>query len=139
VTGPRGCFAAVGQALGAAAERAKKFILVGGVCQCIRAGVLLDFADCLRSSADRDECIPALQARKRVHFDVDEAQLSWAGVLEGTGRTRWLRTVVAVCRRRCHRPKYEDAVREAGLSRAAVVEDRWQRWPAIPGEEPALW
>jgi type IV pilus assembly protein PilM len=125
--------AALGQALEPIAERAKKVTLV--VPDASVRVLLLDFDTLPTKIAD---ILPILRfrLRKLVHFDVDDAAISWQ-VLAKTGEETLVRTVVAVMPAAL-RTEYEDAVREAGYEPGAVLSSSLAALAAVPGDEPAL-
>jgi type IV pilus assembly protein PilM len=97
--------------------------------------LLLDFDTLPAKTAD---VLPILRfrLRKLVHFDVDDAALSWQVLPKGQDDTL-VRTVVAVMPAAV-RAEYEDAVREAGYEPGAVLSSSLAALAAVPGEEPAL-
>jgi type IV pilus assembly protein PilM len=125
--------AAIGQALEPIAERAKKVTVV--VPDASVRVLLLDFDTLPTKTAD---ILPILRfrLRKLVHFDVDDAAISWQ-VLPKNGDEVLVRTVVAVMPAAV-RAEYEDAVREAGYEPGAVLSSSLAALAAVPGEEPAL-
>src|ERR1700748_1046747 len=124
---------AIGQALEPIAERAKKVTVV--VPDASVRVLLLDFDTLPTKTAD---ILPILRfrLRKLVHFDVDDAAISWQ-VLPKTGDEPGVRTVVAVMPAAI-RMEYEDAVREAGYEPGAVLSSSLAALAAIPGDDPAL-
>lgn len=125
--------AAIGQALEPIAERAKKVTVV--VPDASVRVLLLDFDTLPTKTAD---ILPILRfrLRKLVHFDVDDAAISWQ-VLPKSGDDALVRTVVAVMPASV-RAEYEDAVREAGYEPGAVLSSSLAALAAVPGDEPAL-
>jgi type IV pilus assembly protein PilM len=125
--------AAIEQALEPIAERAKKVTVV--VPDASVRVLLLDFDTLPAKSAD---VLPILRfrLRKLVHFDVDDAAISWQ-VLPKNGDETVVRTVVAVMPAAV-RAEYEDAVREAGYEPGAVLSSSLAALAAVPGDEPAL-
>jgi len=125
--------AAIGQALEPIAERAKKVTVV--VPDASVRVLLLDFDTLPTKTAD---ILPILRfrLRKLVHFDVDDAAISWQ-VLPKSDDETLVRTVVAVMPAAV-RAEYEDAVREAGYEPGAVLSSSLAALAAVPGEEPAL-
>jgi type IV pilus assembly protein PilM len=125
--------AAIGQALEPIAERAKKVTVV--VPDASVRVLLLDFDTLPAKTAD---ILPILRfrLRKLVHFEVDDAAISWQ-VLPKNANESLLRTVVAVMPGPV-RAEYEDAVREAGYEPGAVLSSSLAALAAVPGEEPAL-
>jgi type IV pilus assembly protein PilM len=97
--------------------------------------LLLDFDSLPAKTAD---VLPILRfrLRKLVHFDVDDAALSWQVLPKGKDDTL-VRSVVAVMPAEV-RAEYEDAVREAGYEPGAVLSSSLAALAAVPGEEPAL-
>jgi type IV pilus assembly protein PilM len=124
---------AIGQALEPIAERAKKVTVV--VPDASVRVLLLDFDTLPAKTAD---ILPILRfrLRKLVHFEVDDAAISWQ-VLPKNANESLLRTVVAVMPGPV-RAEYEDAVREAGYEPGAVLSSSLAALAAVPGEEPAL-
>ena len=124
---------AIGQALEPIAERAKKVTVI--VPDASVRVLLLDFDTLPVKTAD---VLPILRfrLRKLVHFDVDDAALSWQ-VLPKNGDETMVRTVVAVMPAAV-RAEYEDAVREAGYEPGAVLSSSLAALAAVPGEDPAL-
>lgn len=125
--------AAIEQALEPIAERAKKVTVV--VPDASVRVLLLDFDTLPPKAAD---VLPILRfrLRKLVHFEVDDAAISWQ-VLPKSGDESLVRTVVAVMPAAV-RAEYEDAVREAGYEPGAVLSSSLAALAAVPGEEPAL-
>src|SRR3954454_15434232 len=125
--------AAIGQALEPIAERAKKVTVV--VPDASVRVLLLDFDSLPPKTAD---ILPILRFRLRrlVHFDVEDAAISWQ-VLPKTGDESGVRTVVAVMPAAV-RAEYEDAVREAGYEPGAVLSSSLAALTAVPGDDPAL-
>jgi type IV pilus assembly protein PilM len=117
--------AAIGQALEPIAERAKKVTVV--VPDASVRVLLLDFDTLPTKTAD---ILPILRfrLRKLVHFDVDDAAISWQ-VLPKNGDEVLVRTVVAVM---------PAAVRAEGYEPGAVLSSSLAALAAVPGEEPAL-
>jgi type IV pilus assembly protein PilM len=97
--------------------------------------LLLDFDTLPTKVAD---ILPILRfrLRKLVHFDVDDAAISWQ-MLPNAQDEALVRTVVAVMPAAV-RAEYEDAVREAGYEPGAVLSSSLAALAAIPGEEPTL-
>jgi type IV pilus assembly protein PilM len=124
---------AIGQALEPIAERAKKVTVI--VPDASLRVLLLDFDTLPPKTAD---VLPILRfrLRKLVHFDVDDAAISWQ-VLPKNGDETMVRTVVAVMPAAV-RAEYEDAVREAGYEPGAVLSSSLAALAAVPGEDPAL-
>ena len=124
---------AIGQALEPIAERAKKVTVI--VPDASVRVLLLDFDTLPVKTAD---VLPILRfrLRKLVHFDVDDAAISWQ-VLPKNGDETMVRTVVAVMPAAV-RAEYEDAVREAGYEPGAVLSSSLAALAAVPGEDPAL-
>jgi type IV pilus assembly protein PilM len=125
--------AAVEQALEPIADRVKKVTVV--VPDASVRVLLLDFDSLPAKTAD---LLPILRfrLRKLVHFDVDDAALSWQVLPKGQDDTL-VRSVVAVMPAAV-RAEYEDAVREAGYEPGAVLSSSLAALAAVPGEEPAL-
>jgi type IV pilus assembly protein PilM len=125
--------AALGQALEPIAERSKKVTVI--VPDAAVRVLLLDFDTLPAKTAD---VLPILRFRlkKLVHFDVEDAAISWQ-VLPKNGDEMLLRTVVAVMPAAV-RAEYEDAVREAGYEPGAVLSSSLAALAAVPGEDPAL-
>jgi type IV pilus assembly protein PilM len=125
--------AAIGQALEPIAERAKKVTVV--VPDASLRVLLLDFDTLPAKAAD---ILPILRfrLRKLVHFEVDDAAISWQ-VLPKSSDELLVRTVVAVMPAAV-RAEYEDAVREAGYEPGAVLSSSLAALAAVPGDEPAL-
>src|ERR1700748_324337 len=125
--------AAIGQALEPIAERSKKVTVI--VPDASVRVLLLDFDTLPAKPAD---VLPILRFRlkKLVHFDVDDAAISWQ-VLPKSGDELLVRTVVAVMPAAV-RAEYEDAVREAGYEPGAVLSSSLAALAAVPGDEPAL-
>src|SRR6201997_3579384 len=107
---------AIGQALEPIAERAKKVTVI--VPDASVRVLLLDF-DTLPPKAVDVLPILRFRLRKLLHFEVDDAAISWQ-VLPKTGDEPGVRTVVAVMPAAI-RMEYEDAVREAGYEPGAVL------------------
>jgi type IV pilus assembly protein PilM len=124
---------AIGQALEPIAERARKVTVI--VPDSSVRVLLLDFDSLPAKTAD---VLPILRfrLRKLVHFEVDDAAVSWQ-VLPKTGDETGVRTVVAVMPAAV-RTEYEDAVREAGYEPGAVLSSSLAALAAVPGEDPAL-
>jgi type IV pilus assembly protein PilM len=124
---------AIGQALEPIAERAKKVTVV--VPDASVRVLLLDFDTLPAKTAD---ILPILRfrLRKLVHFEVEDAAISWQ-VLPKSADESLLRTVVAVMPGAV-RAEYEDAVREAGYEPGAVLSSSLAALAAVPGDEPAL-
>ena len=124
---------AIGQALEPIAERAKKVTVI--VPDASVRVLLLDFDTLPAKTAD---VLPILRfrLRKLVHFEVDDAAISWQ-VLPKVGDETLMRTVVAVMPAPV-RAEYEDAVREAGFEPGAILSSSLAALAAVPGEEPAL-
>ncbi|HZD77197.1 MAG TPA: hypothetical protein VE218_09340 [Acidobacteriaceae bacterium] len=124
---------AIGQALEPIAERAKKVTVV--VPDASVRVLLLDFDSLPAKTAD---ILPILRfrLRKLVHFEVDDAAITWQ-VLPKNANESLVRTVVAVMPAPV-RAEYEDAVREAGYEPGAVLSSSLAALAAVPGEEPAL-
>jgi type IV pilus assembly protein PilM len=97
--------------------------------------LLLDFDTLPPKTAD---VLPILRfrLRKLVHFEVDDAAISWQ-VLPKAQDEALVRTVVAVMPAAV-RAEYEDAVREAGYEPGAVLSSSLAALAAVPGEDPAL-
>jgi type IV pilus assembly protein PilM len=125
--------AAIGQALEPIAERARKVTVI--VPDASVRVLLLEF-DTLPPKAVDVLPILRFRLRKLVHFEVDDAAISWQ-VLPKTGDEPGLRTVVAVMPAAV-RAEYEDAVREAGYEPGAVLSSSLAALAAIPGDDPAL-
>jgi type IV pilus assembly protein PilM len=125
--------AAIEQALEPIAERAKKVTVI--VPDASVRVLLLDFDTLPAKTAD---VLPILRFRlkKLVHFDVDDAAISWQ-VLPKSADETVVRTVVAVMPA-VVRAEYEDAVREAGYEPGAVLSSSLAALAAVPGEDPAL-
>lgn len=125
--------AAIEQALEPIAERAKKVTVI--VPDSSVRVLLLDFDTLPAKIAD---VLPILRFRlkKLVHFDVDDAAISWQ-VLPKVEDEPLVRTVVAVMPAAV-RAEYEDAVREAGYEPGAVLSSSLAALAAVPGEDPAL-
>jgi type IV pilus assembly protein PilM len=125
--------AAIEQALEPLAERAKKVTLI--VPDASIRVLLLDFDTLPAKAAD---VLPILRfrLRKLVHFDVEDAAITWQ-VLPKTADETLVRTVVAVMPAPV-RAEYEDAVREAGYEPGAVLSSSLAALAAVPGDEPAL-
>ena len=125
--------AAIGQALEPIAERAKKVTVV--VPDASVRVLLLDFDTLPAKTVD---ILPILRfrLRKLVHFEVDDAAISWQ-VLPKTGEETLVRTVVAVMPAAV-RAEYEDAVREAGYEPGAVLSSSLAALAAVQGDDPAL-
>jgi type IV pilus assembly protein PilM len=125
--------AAIGQALEPIAERARKVTVI--VPDASVRVLLLDF-DTLPPKAVDVLPILRFRLRKLLHFEVDDAAISWQ-VLPKTGDEPGVRTVVAVMPAAI-RMEYEDAVREAGYEPGAVLSSSLASLAAIPGDDPAL-
>lgn len=125
--------AAIGQALEPIAERSKKVTVI--VPDASVRVLLLDFDTLPAKPAD---ILPILRFRlkKLVHFDVDDAAISWQVLPKNTDETL-LRTVVAVMPAAI-RAEYEDAVREAGYEPGAVLSSSLAALAAVQGDDPAL-
>ncbi len=125
--------AAIGQALEPIAERAKKVTVI--VPDASVRVLLLDFDTLPPKPA---EVLPILRfrLRKLVHFDVDDAAVSWQVLPQAEGDTL-LRVVVAVMPAPI-RAEYEDAVREAGYEPGSVLSSSLAALAAVPGDDPAL-
>jgi type IV pilus assembly protein PilM len=125
--------AAIGQALEPIAERTKKVTVI--VPDAAVRVLLLDFDTLPAKTVD---VLPILRFRlkKLVHFDVDDAAISWQ-VLPKNGDEPLVRTVVAVMPAAV-RAEYEDAVHEAGYEPGAVLSSSLAALAAVTGEEPAL-
>ena len=125
--------AAIEQALEPIAERAKKVTVI--VPDASVRVLLLDFDTLPAKTAD---VLPILRFRlkKLVHFEVDDAAISWQVLPKAHDETA-MRTVVAVMPAAV-RAEYEDAVREAGYEPGAVLSSSLAALAAVPGEEPAL-
>jgi type IV pilus assembly protein PilM len=125
--------AALEQALEPIAERAKKVTVI--VPDASVRVLLLDFDTLPAKTAD---VLPILRfrLRKLVHFDVDDAAISWQ-VLPKAQNESVVRTVVAVMPAAVC-AEYEDAVREAGYEPGAVLSSSLAALAAVPGEDPAL-
>ncbi len=124
---------AIEQALEPIAERAKKVTVI--VPDASVRVLLLDFDTLPAKHAD---VLPILRfrLRKLVHFEVDDAAITWQ-VLPKTGTETLVRTVVAVTPGAV-RAEYEDAVREAGYEPGAVLSSSLAALAAVPVDEPAL-
>jgi type IV pilus assembly protein PilM len=124
---------AIGQALEPIAERAKKVTVI--VPDASVRVLLLDFDTLPAKTA---EVLPILRfrLRKLLHFEVDDAAISWQ-VLPKNGEETMVRTVVAVMPATV-RAEYEDAVREAGYEPGAVLSSSLAALAAVPGDDPAL-
>ncbi|HEX6773469.1 MAG TPA: hypothetical protein VF126_15665 [Acidobacteriaceae bacterium] len=125
--------AAIGQALEPIAERAKKVTVV--VPDAAVRVLLLDF-DTLPAKAVDVLPILRFRLRKLVHFDVEDAAISWQ-VLPKNGDEPVVRTVVAVMPAGV-RAEYEDAVREAGYEPGAVLSSSLAALAAVSGDDPVL-
>jgi type IV pilus assembly protein PilM len=125
--------AAVGQALEPIAERAKKVTVI--VPDAAVRVLLLDF-DTLPAKAVDVLPILRFRLRKLVHFDVEDAAISWQ-VLPKNGDEPTVRTVVAVMPAGV-RAEYEDAVREAGYEPGAVLSSSLAALAAVSGDDPVL-
>jgi type IV pilus assembly protein PilM len=125
--------AAIGQALEPIAERTKKVTVV--VPDASVRVLLLDF-DSLPAKAADILPIMRFRLRKLVHFEVEDAAISWQ-VLPKTADETGVRTVVAVMPAAV-RAEYEDAVREAGYEPGAVLSSSLAALAAVPGDDPAL-
>jgi type IV pilus assembly protein PilM len=125
--------AAIEQALEPIAERMKKVTII--VPDASVRVLLLDFDTLPTKTAD---VLPILRFRlkKLVHFDVDDAAISWQ-VLPKNSNETVMRTVVAAMPAAI-RAEYEDAVREAGYEPGAVLSSSLAALAAIQGDEPAL-
>lgn len=125
--------AAIGQALESIAERTKKVTVI--VPDASVRVLLLDF-DTL--PAKEAEVLPILRfrLRKLVHFEVEEAAISWQ-ILPKVANETLLRVVVAVMPAGV-RAEYEDAVREAGYEPGAVLSSSLAALAAVTGEDAAL-
>jgi type IV pilus assembly protein PilM len=97
--------------------------------------LLLDFDSLPPKTAD---ILPILRfrLRKLVHFEVEDAAISWQ-VLPKTADETGVRTVVAVMPAAV-RAEYEDAVREAGYEPGAVLSSSLAALAAVPGDDSAL-
>jgi type IV pilus assembly protein PilM len=124
---------AIGQALEPIAERAKKVTVI--VPDASVRVLLLDFDTLPAKTA---EVLPILRfrLRKLLHFEVDDAAISWQ-VLPKNGEETMVRTVVAVMPATV-RAEYEDAVREAGYEPGAVLSSSLAALAAVQGDDPAL-
>lgn len=124
---------AIEQALEPIAERAKKVTVI--VPDASVRVLLLDFDTLPAKTAD---VLPILRfrLRKLVHFEVDDAAVSWQ-VLPRAHEETLVRTVVAVMPAAV-RAEYEDAVREAGYEPGAVLSSSLAALAAVPGEDAAL-
>jgi type IV pilus assembly protein PilM len=125
--------AAIQQALEPVAQRTRKVTVI--VPDASVRVLLLDF-DTL--PAKDSEVLPILRfrLRKLVHFEVDEAAISWQ-VLPRVPGEALLRVVVAVMPAAV-RAEYEDAVREAGYEPGAVLSSSLAALAAVPSEDPTL-
>lgn len=125
--------AAIGQALEPIAERMKKVTVI--VPDASVRVLLLDFDTLPARQAD---VLPILRFRlkKLVHFDVDDAAISWQVLPKNSDETV-MRTVVAVMPAAI-RAEYEDAVHEAGYEPGAVLSSSLAALAAVQGEEPSL-
>lgn len=97
--------------------------------------LLLDFDTLPAKPAD---VLPILRFRLRrlVHFDVEDAAISWQTLPKGEGDTL-VRTVVAVMPAAV-RAEYEDAVREAGYEPGAVLSSSLAALAAVTDEGAVL-
>lgn len=125
--------AAIGQALEPIAERTKKVTVI--VPDAAVRVLLLDF-DTLPTKTSDVLPILRFRLRKLVHFDVEDAAISWQ-VLPKDGEDSVIRTVVAVMPAPV-RAEYEDAVREAGYEPGAVLSSSLAALAAVPGDDAAL-
>jgi type IV pilus assembly protein PilM len=125
--------AAIGHALEPIAERAKKVTVI--VPDAAVRVLLLDFDTLPAKTAD---VLPILRfrLRKLVHFDVEDAAISWQ-VLPKNGDEPVVRTAVAVMPAGV-RAEYEDAVREAGYEPGAILSSSLAALAAVSGDDPAL-
>jgi type IV pilus assembly protein PilM len=124
---------AIGQALEPIAERAKKVTVI--VPDASVRVLLLDF-DTLPAKAVDVLPILRFRLRKLVHFEVDDAAISWQ-VLPKIDDEAGLRMVVATMPAAV-RAEYEDAVREAGYEPGAVLSSSLAALAALPSDDPAL-
>jgi type IV pilus assembly protein PilM len=124
---------AIEQALEPIAERTKKVTVI--VPDASVRVLLLDFDTLPAKTAD---VLPILRfrLRKLVHFEVDDAAISWQ-ILPKAQNETVVRTAVAVMPAAV-RAEYEDAVREAGYEPGAVLSSSLAALAAVPGDEPAL-
>jgi type IV pilus assembly protein PilM len=125
--------AAVEQALDPIAERMKKVTVV--VPDSAIRVLLLDF-DTLPPRTQDVLPILRFRLRKLVHFDVEDAAISWQVLPKLEGETQ-LRTVLAVMPGAV-RAEYEDAVREAGYEPGAILSSSLAALAAVQSEEPTL-
>jgi type IV pilus assembly protein PilM len=125
--------AAIAQALEPIAERTKKVTVI--VPDAAVRVLLLDF-DTLPTKTSDVLPILRFRLRKLVHFDVEDAAISWQ-VLPKNGEDAVMRTVVAVMPAPV-RAEYEDAVREAGYEPGAVLSSSLAALAAVPGDDAAL-
>ena len=125
--------AAISAALEPIAERARKVTVI--VPDASVRVLLLDFDTLPPREA---EVLPILRfrVRKLVHFDVEDAAITWQVLPQSPGEVL-LRVVVAVMPAAV-RSEYEDAVREAGYEPGAVLSSSLAALAAVPGDEPAL-
>ncbi|HEX6493860.1 MAG TPA: hypothetical protein VF018_00155 [Acidobacteriaceae bacterium] len=124
---------AIEQALEPIAERAKKVTVI--VPDAAVRVLLLDFDTLPAKTVD---VLPILRfrLRKLVHFEVDDAAISWQVLPKAQDETV-VRTAVAVMPAAV-RAEYEDAVREAGYEPGAVLSSSLAALAAVSGDEPAL-
>jgi type IV pilus assembly protein PilM len=125
--------AALEQALDPIAERMRKVTVV--VPDSAIRVLLLDFDTLPPRTQD---VLPILRFRlkKLVHFDVEDAAVSWQVLPRLEGETQ-LRTVLAVMPGAV-RAEYEDAVREAGYEPGAILSSSLAALAAVQSEEPTL-
>jgi type IV pilus assembly protein PilM len=125
--------AAIGQALEPIAERSKKVTVI--VPDASVRVLLLDFDTLPAKTAD---VLPILRFRlkKLVHFDVDDAAISWQ-VMPKNSDEPIVRAVVAVMPAAI-RAEYEDAVHEAGYEPGALLSSSVAALAAVTGDDPAL-
>jgi len=125
--------AAIGQALEPIAERSNKVTVI--VPDAAVRVLLLDFDTLPAKPAD---VLPILRFRlkKLVHFDVDDAAISWQMLPKKSDETL-VRTVVTVMPADI-RTEYEDAVHEAGYEPGAVLSSSLAALAAVTGDDPAL-
>lgn len=125
--------AAIEQALEPIAERLKKVTVI--VPDASVRVLLLDF-DTLPTKPSDVLPILRFRLRKLVHFEVEDAAISWQ-VLPKAADETLVRSVVAVMPAAV-RAEYEDAVREAGYEPGAVLSSSLAALAAVPSEDPAL-
>jgi type IV pilus assembly protein PilM len=124
---------AIQQALEPIAQRTRKVTVI--VPDASVRVLLLDFDTLPPKEA---EVLPILRfrLRKLVHFDADEAAVSWQ-VLPRVPGEALLHVVVAVMPSAV-RTEYEDAVREAGYEPGAMLSSSLAALAAVPNEDPTL-